>query len=122
MRNRIAETEKALECPLGYTGVDARADVDRLEGLGRKPQKALTAAEDAEQAHLMARIETYKATPAAHAAWDRVNYLVQKKFVETLTPAEASELAELKAHSPHPNFDISNHPNFLSYMACRKAS
>jgi hypothetical protein len=120
LANRIAEIGKTLECPPGYKGVDARADALRLKTLDRKPDQALTAAEDAEQAHLIARIEAYKACPTVQAARTREIDLQLKKVNEPLTPAEESELAVSQAHSPYPPYDITKEHSYRSYLAITK--
>jgi len=75
LRDRIAEKQKDLarmvECPAGYTALEAREDKKRLASLylkrmSQRPFK-LTAEEDAEQTHLVARLAAYGATPEAQA-------------------------------------------------------
>jgi hypothetical protein len=76
LRDRIAEKKKALanvvECPTGYRALEAREDGKRVESLQRKrssqrPYK-LPATEDAEEAHLIARLAVYHHTsPEAQA-------------------------------------------------------
>jgi hypothetical protein len=51
LRERIAETQKALQCPAGYGAIQLRKDYHRLDDLLYKrltPRQTLTEAEDAE--------------------------------------------------------------------------
>jgi hypothetical protein len=121
LEDQIAEKKKALavECPTGYTALEAREDRKRIENLHRKrawqrPFK-LTAEEDAEEAHLFARLAAYEATPEAQAR-KRISNL---RFVTQLpgrkiSADDRSELDSLSARYP----DLPKDPDKrLSVMA-----
>jgi hypothetical protein len=108
-RDRVAEKKKALanvvECPRGYTALEAREDKKRIESLHRKrawqrPFK-LTAEEDAEEAHLFARLAAYEATPEAQTR-ERISKLrIVTQFPGgKLSADERSELDSLMARYP----------------------
>ena len=111
-RDRIAEKKKALangvECPRGYTALDAREDGKRVESLQRKrvsqrPHK-LTAEEDAEEAHLIARVAVYHHTSPEAQARKRISKLTMRSFLRSpgmkLSDDERSELDSLRARYP----------------------
>jgi len=109
LRDRIAEKQKDLarmvERPAGYTALEAREDKKRfaslyLKRMSQRPFK-LTAEEDAEQTHLVARLAAYGATPEAQAR-KRISKL---RFVTQLpgqkvSADERSELDSLRARYP----------------------
>jgi hypothetical protein len=112
LRDRIAEKKKALangvECPRGYTALDAREDEKRVESLQRKrvsqrPHK-LTAEEDAEEAHLIARVAVYHHTSPEAQARKRIYELAMRSFLRSpgmkLSDDERSELDSLRARYP----------------------
>ena len=111
-RDRIAEKKKALangvECPTGYTALDAREDEKRVESLQRKrvsqrPHK-LIAEEDAEEAHLIARVAVYHHTSPEAQARKRIYELAMRSFLRSpgmkLSDDERSELDSLRARYP----------------------
>jgi hypothetical protein len=111
-RDRIAEKKKALangvECPRGYTALDAREDEKRVESLQRKrvsqrPHK-LTAEEDAEEAHLIARVAVYHHTSPEAQARKRIYELAMRSFLRSpgmkLSDDERSELDSLRVRYP----------------------
>jgi hypothetical protein len=111
-RDRIAEKKKALangvECPRGYTALDAREDEKRVESLQRKrvsqrPHK-LIAEEDAEEAHLIARVAVYHHSSPEAQARKRIYELAMRSFLRSpgmkLSDDERSELDSLRARYP----------------------
>jgi hypothetical protein len=119
LKGRIAEIGKTLECPSGYTLMDAREDGQRLNELDsiRRRGAVLTTAEDVEDAHLRARLEAYDRSPKG-VGRRRISEL---KFSMRLTPAEENELADLQARYPDLPLDMTKHPLYRSYLACGKA-
>jgi hypothetical protein len=125
-RDRVAEKKKALanvvECPRGYTALEAREDKKRIESLHRKrawqrPFK-LTAEEDAEEAHLFARLAAYEATPEAQAR-ERISKLNMQSFLRSpgmkLSADERSELDSLMARYPDLPKDPDNRLPVMAY-------
>ena len=111
---RIAETGKTLECPPGYTLMDAGEDSQRRDELDRIRRRGtvLTTAEDVEDAHLRARLEAYWRSPEG-VGRQRISKL---KFSGRLTPAEENELADLRARYPDLPLDMTKHPYYRSYL------
>lgn len=109
---RIAETLKGLECPAGYTELQSRKDGERLDELKRKrksprPYNKLTDEEDAEEAHLRARVEAYGQSAEGRARSEirrakseieDLNLSIMRLLISTEdTPASQSELARLQS-------------------------
>ena len=106
--DRIAEKKKALadtvRFPTGYTALDACEDGKRIRALRntrfrRRPYDKLTAAEDAEEAHVIARLALYETSPEPKAR-KRINDLTLLSFERSLTDDERNELASLRARYP----------------------
>jgi hypothetical protein len=99
---RIAEKERALmemvECPKGYTALDAREDNKRTETILYRCHNP-TAAEEVEHAHLLARLAGYRRTPEANAR-ARISTLNHDALFRQLSAAEQSELDTLKGLYP----------------------
>jgi hypothetical protein len=121
-RDRIAEKKKALavECPTGYTALEARKGKKRVESLHRKrawqrPFK-LTAEEDAEEAHLFARLAAYEATPEAQTR-ERISKLssVTQYPGGKLSADGRSELDSLMARYPDLPKDPDNRLPVMAY-------
>ncbi len=99
---RIAEIEKGLKCPAGYTGLEDSEDWRRLEELSHKrtrerPYK-LSKEEDAEEAHVTARRAAYRQSDEARARSRirelKLNLSFRRAFRradQPLTPAEQQE-------------------------------
>jgi hypothetical protein len=111
LRARVTQTAKAIGCPVGYGAAQARKDNNRLHQLYCKrisPPScgggALPDAEDAEEAHLRARVEAYEQSPEG-VARRRILDLVLKRIPRGLSPAEQRELDELQALYPDPPLD-----------------
>jgi hypothetical protein len=101
IRERIAETAKAIGCPVGYGATQARKDRHRLTDLFYKrlsppPYGRLTDAEDAEEAQLTARIAAFDETPEGLAR-GRIRQLRLQRFRST---AEQNELESLRQCHP----------------------
>ena len=97
LRTRIAETTKALKCPVGYGALEARKDTRRLDKLFSKretPRAHLTDAEDAEEAQLTARVEAFKQTPEGLAR-DRIHKLRCERALSTDEQKELDILLKL---------------------------
>jgi hypothetical protein len=63
---RIADRARAIECPAGYGAKEREEDEDRLSKFFYKrisPRGSLSAAEDAEEAQLRARVAAFDETP-----------------------------------------------------------
>ena len=120
---RIAEIGKTLECPPGYTLMDAREDRQRRNELDsvRRRGAVLTTAEDVEDAHLHARLEAYRRSPEC-VGRQRISELGFVKISRRLTPAEENELADLQARYPDLPLDMTKHPYYRSYLATGKSS
>jgi hypothetical protein len=121
-RDRVAEKKKALavECPTGYTALEAREDKKRIESLHRKrawhrPFK-LTAEENAEEAHLFARLAAYEATPEAQTR-ERISKLssVTQYPGGKLSADGRSELDSLMARYPDLPKDPDNRLPVMAY-------
>jgi hypothetical protein len=72
LKSQIAERVKTLRCPAGYGPKEHLKDRNRLCTLFRRrisppPYNTLTETEDAEEAHLTARIAVYEASPEGQA-------------------------------------------------------
>ena len=117
LKARIGEIGKTLECPPGYTLMDAMEDGQRRNELGsvRRRGAVLTTAEDVEDAHLHARLEAYLRSPEGLGR-ERISELGFVKISRRLTPAEENELADLKARYPDPPLDMTKHPYYRSYL------
>jgi hypothetical protein len=107
---RIAERLRALKCPEGYGGIDAKKDTSRLVQLSRA-HNALTKKEDAEAAHLAARLEVYKRSPEGKSR-QRIEELGLKRGNSALTGEERSEHDRLKATYP----DLPEDPHPLAHI------
>lgn len=113
LKARVAEQSSVLECPPGYTQSDLRKDVIRLDEFDRKraSRTRLTEEEDAEEAHLGARVRAYWAPSnrsPEKVARDRISEIQSqciKIFREGLSAAEQSELDNLRARYPDPPTD-----------------
>ncbi len=123
---RIAEIGKTLECPPGYTLMDAGEDSQRLHELDsvRRRGAVLTTAEDVEDAHLHARLEACRRGPE-FVGRERISKLGFVKISRRLTPAEENELADLQARYPDlpPDplaMNITKHPLYRIYLAYEK--
>ncbi len=113
LQARIAERVKLLRCPSVYGEREAKKDEGRLRALPSKRDE-FTAEEDAEEAHLMARLAAYRASPEGQAR-ARIAQLGNQWRIKplggrALTPeeqsaaeqsaAEQSELGALRARYP----------------------
>jgi hypothetical protein len=107
---RIAETAKALQCPAGYGPREAMRDSDQLHKLFCKRispgPHMLSEAEDAEEAHLTARVAAYEVSPEGQGR-SRISELGLQSFGKRgLSAAEKAELDELRTRYPDlPNDD-----------------
>jgi hypothetical protein len=100
---------RMVECPAGYTALEAREDGKRVATLSdtrvtRRPYHKLTAAEDAEEAHLIARLAVYRHTSPEAQARQRISKLNMRSFLRSpgmkLSDDERSELDSLSARYP----------------------
>ena len=86
----------SIRCPEGYTSVDEHEDLvrrDELFNKWRSRPKPLTGEEDAEEAHLFARIAAFKLETTRGR--DRIDVL--RKLGEKRSAAEQSEIDALEA-------------------------
>jgi hypothetical protein len=124
LRARIAGRVKTLGIPAGYGGGDCLTDRNRLHSLFCKrisppPYNVLTEEEDAEEAHLMARVEVFEASPEGRTL-SRIRDLRMRSFsAKGLTAAEQNELDEWRSRHPARPPDPSD-PMYKSIMAWRK--
>ena len=124
----VGELEKAPKCPVGYGIEEANADHRRLRHLDNKRRwlhETLTDEEDAEEAHLLARVAGYRATPEAQKRerdLGRISELQMKsRFGHyMLSPEEAEELQVLEALYPPEPLDP-EHPLYASRKAMQEA-
>jgi hypothetical protein len=107
LTGQIDKRLKEIDCPASYGRGEEREDKARLADLspksnGQARKNPLTAEEVAERDHLQFRLSVYAASPAweAHV---RLGFLLHLRDHRTLTPAEASELDELRSryHEKH---------------------
>ena len=135
---RIAEIEKGLKCPAGYTGLEAREDWKRLKELSRKrkserPYNKLSKEEDAEEANVTARLAAYQQSDEGRAR-SRISSLKLPFFVRRAdqppTPAQQhereirnSEIERLKKLYPDlpPDPDEDNDPIAQSHKRALEA-
>jgi hypothetical protein len=103
LRESIAAQERSLSCPASYGALQARNDEKRSRHLfdirmspahGGAPQ---TAAEDAEEAQVVARLAAYENSPEYHARC-RISELSRKRGERT--SAEETELDDLQKRYP----------------------
>jgi len=87
IQKRHAERLARLTYPPGYTDSDHRADRGRLIELHSKRGQKLTPQEDAEEAHLAARVATSELALLAEA---RIRELEERQAVEYLAARDAS--------------------------------
>jgi hypothetical protein len=100
IRKRRAERLALLQYPSGYTVDDFAKDRKRLEQLNKMEQKKLTPKEDAEEAHLSARVAAYQLNPELLGK-ARIRELEQRRAIGLqLTAAEEQELSDLRARYP----------------------
>jgi hypothetical protein len=104
---QIDKRLKEMDCPASYGRGEEREDEARLANLspksnGQARKNPLTAEEVAERDHLQFRLSVYAASPA-RKAHVRLGFLLHLRDHQTLTPAEASELDELRSryHEKH---------------------
>jgi hypothetical protein len=103
IKARIAEIEKGLKCPAGYTELEAREDRKRLKELSRKrrserPYNKLGKEDDAEEAHVTARLAAYGQSDEGRVR-SRIRSLrlaVPSWVDQPLTPAEESRRSEIE--------------------------
>ena len=104
VRERIAERLRAIEIPKSYRQPEAVLDMWRLGPLHYKA--VLTAAEEAKEAQLTARVAAYKASPEARAR-ERISELTTLGYSRRLSAAEKAELESLERLyprlPPHPD-------------------
>jgi len=100
---QLHEQIATIACSEIYHWPDLQNDETRVKEIrepGGKPRKKLPAALDAEEAYLIARMETYRASPK-HQAWCRISELEDRRADgEILTDAETRELSDLRARFP----------------------
>jgi hypothetical protein len=99
---RRSERLARLKYPQGYTAEDLTKDRKRLEQLrkARFERKKLTPEEDAEEAHLAARVAAYQLNPELLAK-ARIRALEERRAVGSeLTAAEEEELRHLRGRYP----------------------
>jgi hypothetical protein len=102
IRKRRTERLALLQYPQGYTVDDVAKDRKRLEQLrkARFERKKLTPEEDAEEAHLAARVTSYQLNPAVLAK-PRIRDLEERRAVGfELSSAEEAELKDLRGRYP----------------------
>jgi hypothetical protein len=108
LRESIAARGRSFSCPPSYGALQARDDEKRSRHLsqirlspahGGVPQ---TAAEDAEEAQVVARLAAYENSPEYHAR-RRIRDLSTKRGERT--PAEETELDDLQKRYPELPFD-----------------
>ena len=104
VRERIAERLRTIEIPKSYRQPEAVLDMWRLGPLHYKA--VLTAAEEAKDAQLTARVAAYKASPEARAR-ERISNLTTLGNSRRLSAAEKAELESLESLyprlPPHPD-------------------
>ena len=111
LKARIAEIGKTLECPSGYTGMDAREDRRRLNQLNdvRRRGAVFTTAEDVEDAHLHARLVAHDRSPEG-VGRERILKLKTKLFRASHSGREkriGRPRGALPGFAPHPLIWIS---------------
>jgi hypothetical protein len=95
-QGRPANLGASIRCPDGYTSADEHEDLvrrDELFGKWRRSRPPLTREEDAEEAHLFARIACFKIE--ANSARYRIDDL--RKLGDQRSAIEQSELDALEA-------------------------
>jgi len=95
---QLHEQIATIECLETYGWPDLRNDENRLQEIRqqRSKHRKLPPDVDAEEAYLIARMETYRASPK-HQAWCRISELeVRRARGHPLTDAEINELATLR--------------------------
>ncbi len=99
---RIAEMEKALKCPTKHSAVEAYEDDQRLEVLFHKRSiLRLTEEEDAEEAHLIARLAAYRLSEEGKSQGRKFELWCRRVILaEPLNAAEECELQSLEEHYP----------------------
>ena len=120
---QVAETKKTLKCPAGYGPLGPDQDGRRrhkffCRRISPPPHNVLTEEEDAEDAHLAARIAAYKASPEASGR-ARIWKLQQSK--SPLTAEEQSELEGLSALYPDVPRDPRDNPSWEMAQSLRRA-
>jgi hypothetical protein len=104
VREQIAERLRAIEIPKSYRQPEAVLDMWRLGPLGYKA--VLTAAEEAKETQLTARLAAYEASPEARAR-KRISELTTLGYSRRLSAAEKAELESLESLyprlPPHPD-------------------
>jgi hypothetical protein len=98
-RDRQIET---IAVPDTYHGCDLQSDDQRMKDIRAlaTSRGKLGPDEDAEEVYLIVRTEAYRACPR-HRAWCRISELeVRRAGWEPLTPAELTELDDLRARFP----------------------
>jgi hypothetical protein len=115
LRAQIAERVKTLRCPAGYGPREAMSDRNRLHALFSKrisppPYNVLTEAEDAEEAHLKARVAAYEASSEGQARSRIAALSWQRSPRNPLSAAEQSELDELRKRYPDLPVDFDDDP------------
>lgn len=105
---RVAQIAQKLKCPAGYTALEARRDHKRLQELRHKrssPPYRLGKKDDAEEAHLTARIAAYDQSDQKRAR-SRISWLVRRAPLEPAPPSQGdpeswrSELEQLQKLYP----------------------
>ena len=110
LRSSIADRAKAIGCPVGYGPTQARNDSNRLHQIRNKRRSPLscgggklTAAEDAEEAQLTARIAAFDESPEGRARSRILELELQGR--DGRTTAEQNELDSLRTLYPDPPDD-----------------
>ena len=121
-RERVEERIKALpDCPATYTQREANRDEWRLQKLEKqrrtKPHK-LSREEDAEEAHLMTRLATFR-EGAEYRGRARIRALTFWRFGKPLSEAEEIELKDLRERYPELPLGPED-PQYRSKMAARE--
>ena len=99
--NRVSDLGKTVECPVDYTRLDVEEDEKRLREfyIMRNSFRKLTPEEDAEEAHLVARIEAHRCSPHPDPV-SRLWSLELDMEKRALSAEEQSERAQLRARYP----------------------
>jgi hypothetical protein len=124
LEEKVAATKKTLKCPTGYGELEAKRDRRRrtrffYRRITPPPYNVLTEEEDAEDAHLIARIAAYEVSPEASGR-ARIYELEERK--SPLTAEEQSELEGLSALYPAVEENPRDNPFWPMYERLRQAN
>lgn len=116
---RVRKRGETLTCPPGYTALQAKKDGRRLLEFYNSRDK-LSPEEDAQEAHIAARVAAYEASPEPEAR-SRIAWLDWEVISKRgLSAAEQSELDELRKRYPELPDDPDD-PLFSAFEAVRQA-